>query len=133
MLERRLPDRMREAVTSNNTAMRRDRSRASRRRLPSACNSSRDIWLTRGGRRSDWLALGVFSGDRHDPRNADFALMLGEFYCVTFDAPVFAEVVRENVVYARVYDRAGVPTNPCSPFRNHVGPRQRYAQHECDA
>jgi hypothetical protein len=84
-------------------------------------------------RLSDWLALGVFSGDRHDPRNADFALMLGEFYCVTFDAPVLAEVVRENVVYARVYDRAGVPTKPCSPFRNHEGPRQRYAQHECDA
>jgi hypothetical protein len=48
-----LPDRMREAATSNNTAMRRDRSRASLRRLPSACNSSRDIWLTRGGGRSE--------------------------------------------------------------------------------
>ena len=31
-------------------------------------------------------------------------MLLGEFYCQKFDAPVLAEVVRDGVVYARVYD-----------------------------
>ena len=34
-------------------------------------------------------------------------MMLGEFYCAKFDAPVLAEVVRDGVVYARVYDIRG--------------------------
>ena len=34
-------------------------------------------------------------------------MMLGEFYCRQFDAPVLAEVVRDGVVYARVYDIRG--------------------------
>jgi hypothetical protein len=42
-----------------------------------------------------------------NPKGADFALMLGEFYCRTLDAPVLAEVDREGVVYARVYDIRG--------------------------
>ena len=33
--------------------------------------------------------------------------MLGEFYCATFDAPILAEIARERVVYARVYDIRG--------------------------
>jgi hypothetical protein len=33
--------------------------------------------------------------------------MLGEFYCVNFDAPILVEIVREGVVYARVYDIRG--------------------------
>jgi hypothetical protein len=39
-----------------------------------------------------------------DPRGADFALMLGTFYCARLDAPILVEVERENVIYARVYD-----------------------------
>lgn len=39
-----------------------------------------------------------------DPRGADFALMLGTYYCMQFGAPVLAEVEREGVVYARAYD-----------------------------
>jgi hypothetical protein len=35
---------------------------------------------------------------------ADFALVLGEFYCANLHAPVLVEVEREGVVYARVYD-----------------------------
>jgi hypothetical protein len=31
-------------------------------------------------------------------------MMLGEFYCLKFDAPVLAEVERAGAVYARVYD-----------------------------
>jgi xanthosine utilization system XapX-like protein len=35
---------------------------------------------------------------------ADFALVLGEFYCANLHAPVLVQVEREGVVYARVYD-----------------------------
>jgi hypothetical protein len=42
-----------------------------------------------------------------DPKGADFAMMLGEFYCAEPDAPVLVEIARENVVYARVYDIRG--------------------------
>jgi hypothetical protein len=39
-----------------------------------------------------------------DPKGADFAMMLEEFYCADLDAPVVLEIKREGVVYARVYD-----------------------------
>jgi hypothetical protein len=39
-----------------------------------------------------------------DSKGADFALMLGEFYCRSLNAPVLVEIEREGVVYARVYD-----------------------------
>lgn len=39
-----------------------------------------------------------------DSKGADFALMLGEFYCRELNAPVLVEIQREGVVYARVYD-----------------------------
>ena len=42
-----------------------------------------------------------------DPKGADFALMLGEFYCARLDAPVLVEIAREGVVYARAYDIRG--------------------------
>jgi hypothetical protein len=42
-----------------------------------------------------------------DPQGADFAMMLNEFYCGELDAPIVLEVVREGVVYARVYDIRG--------------------------
>lgn len=42
-----------------------------------------------------------------DPKGADFALMLGEFYCARLDAPVLVEVARDGVVYARAYDISG--------------------------
>ena len=54
------------------------------------------------------VALG---GDRYnivwDPKDADFAMVLGEFYCAKIDAPVLFNVVREGVTYARVYDLRG--------------------------
>jgi hypothetical protein len=34
-------------------------------------------------------------------------MMLGEFYCARLDAPVLLEIVRDGVVYARVYDIRG--------------------------
>jgi dolichyl-phosphate-mannose-protein mannosyltransferase len=56
-------------------------------------------------------AVAVGLGDGYDaiwdPQGADFAMMLNEFYCADLDAPVVLEVVREGVVYARVYDIRG--------------------------
>jgi hypothetical protein len=47
-----------------------------------------------------------------DPKDADFAIQLGEFYCAKLDAPLLFKVVRDGVVYARVYDIRGrsIPT-----------------------
>jgi hypothetical protein len=42
-----------------------------------------------------------------DPKGADFALILGEFYCSQLAEPVLVEIQREGVVYARVYDIRG--------------------------
>lgn len=39
--------------------------------------------------------------------NADFAMVLGEYYCRELNAPVFVEIEREGAVYARVYDIGG--------------------------
>jgi hypothetical protein len=43
----------------------------------------------------------------YETKGADFALMLGEFYCAEFKAPILVEIKREGVVYARVYDIRG--------------------------
>lgn len=53
------------------------------------------------------VALGPQFLPTWDPAGADFAMMLGEFYCATLDAPAIAEIVRAGVVYARVYDIRG--------------------------
>jgi hypothetical protein len=43
-----------------------------------------------------------------DARGVDFAIQLGVFYCRQFvDAPVIAEIQREGVIYAKVYDLRG--------------------------
>ena len=34
-------------------------------------------------------------------------MVLGEFYCAKLDAPVMFDIVREGVVYARLYDLRG--------------------------
>ena len=53
------------------------------------------------------VALGPQFALTWEPRGADFALMLGEFYCARLDAPVLVEVAREGVVLTRVYDIRG--------------------------
>ena len=50
------------------------------------------------------VALGPQFTTTWDPKGADFAMMLGVFYCAKLDAPVLFEVVRDGVAYARVYD-----------------------------
>ncbi|HEU5272938.1 MAG TPA: glycosyltransferase family 39 protein [Xanthobacteraceae bacterium] len=53
------------------------------------------------------VALGPHFDVVWDPGGADFAMSLGEFYCAQLDAPVVAEIKRDGVVYARVYDIRG--------------------------
>ena len=60
-----------------------------------------------GPHRSPQVELGPDFETTWDPKGADFAMMLGEFYCMKFDAPLLAEIVRDGVVYARVYDIRG--------------------------
>jgi 4-amino-4-deoxy-L-arabinose transferase-like glycosyltransferase len=60
-----------------------------------------------GHHRPPQVELGPDFETTWDPKGADFAMMLGEFYCRQFDAPVLFEVVRDGVVYARVYDIRG--------------------------
>jgi hypothetical protein len=59
------------------------------------------------------VALGEqFEPPTWDPKAADFALMLGVFYCARLDAPLLADVVRDGVSFARAYDIRGrtIPT-----------------------
>jgi 4-amino-4-deoxy-L-arabinose transferase-like glycosyltransferase len=60
-----------------------------------------------GHHRSPQVELGGDFETTWEPKGADFAMMLGEFYCRQLDAPVLLEVVRDGVVYARVYDIRG--------------------------
>jgi hypothetical protein len=53
------------------------------------------------------VALGSQFATTWNPKGADFAMMLGEFYCAKLDAPMLFDVVRDGVVYARVYDIRG--------------------------
>jgi hypothetical protein len=55
------------------------------------------------------VALGPQFTTTWNPKGADFAMMLGEFYCAKLDAPVLFEITRAGVVYARVYDIRGIP------------------------
>jgi hypothetical protein len=60
-----------------------------------------------GPHRSPQVELGADFETSWDPAGADFAMMLGEFYCRKFDAPLLAEIVRDGVTYARIYDIRG--------------------------
>ncbi|HTV30152.1 MAG TPA: glycosyltransferase family 39 protein [Xanthobacteraceae bacterium] len=50
------------------------------------------------------VALGPQFELTWNPKGADFAMMLGEFYCAKLDAPVLFQIERDGIVYARVYD-----------------------------
>jgi Dolichyl-phosphate-mannose-protein mannosyltransferase len=55
------------------------------------------------------VALGPAFETTWDRKRADFAMMLGTFYCRDLKAPVLVEIKREGVAYARVYDIRGRP------------------------
>ena len=60
-----------------------------------------------GPQRSPQVELGRDFAISWDPRGADFAMVLGEFYCRKLDAPLVAEIVRDGVSYARIHDLRG--------------------------
>src|SRR5579871_2059979 len=60
-----------------------------------------------GPQRAAQVALGSEFRITWDPKGADFAMSMGEFYCSQLAEPVMVEVQREGVVYARVYDIRG--------------------------
>jgi len=53
------------------------------------------------------VALGPQFTTTWNPKGADFAMVVGEFYCAKLDAPVLFDIVREGVIYARLYDLRG--------------------------
>src|SRR5436190_3169844 len=53
------------------------------------------------------IALGEQFEPTWDPKGADFALMLGVFYCARLDAPLVTDIVRDGVSFARAYDIRG--------------------------
>jgi hypothetical protein len=53
------------------------------------------------------IALGGQFEPTWDPKGADFALMLGVFYCARLDAPLVTDIVRDGVSFARAYDIRG--------------------------
>jgi hypothetical protein len=87
-----------------------------------AGNELRDTLLKRGeappaGRKWTVAVCGphpparIALGDKFEPtwdaKGADFALVLGTFYCAKLDAPVLIDVVRDGVSFARAYDIRG--------------------------
>jgi hypothetical protein len=60
-----------------------------------------------GPQRPAQVALGPDFTIGWDSHAADFAMTLGEFYCKGLNAPVIAEIKRDDVVFARVYDIRG--------------------------
>ncbi|HEY0234025.1 MAG TPA: glycosyltransferase family 39 protein [Afipia sp.] len=61
-----------------------------------------------GPQRPAQVALGPAYHTGWDSHAADFAMTLGEFYCKGLTAPVIAEIKRDDVVLARVYDIRGL-------------------------
>ena len=60
-----------------------------------------------GPQRPAEVALGPGFETTWDRKRADFAMMLGTYYCRDLTAPVLVEINREGVDYARVYDMRG--------------------------
>jgi Dolichyl-phosphate-mannose-protein mannosyltransferase len=62
-----------------------------------------------GPQRPAEVALGPEFETTWDRKRADFAIMLGTYYCRDLTAPILVEINREGVDYARVYDIRGRP------------------------
>jgi 4-amino-4-deoxy-L-arabinose transferase-like glycosyltransferase len=60
-----------------------------------------------GPQRPAEVALGPEFETTWERQRADFAMMLGTFYCRDLTAPILVEIDREGVDYARVYDIRG--------------------------
>ena len=62
-----------------------------------------------GPQRPAEVALGPDFETTWDRKRADFAIMLGTYYCRDLTAPILVEINREGIDYARVYDIRGRP------------------------
>jgi hypothetical protein len=60
-----------------------------------------------GPQRPADVALGPDFETTWERKRADFAMMLGTYYCRDLTAPVLVEINREGIDYARVYDMRG--------------------------
>jgi hypothetical protein len=60
-----------------------------------------------GPQRAAQIELGPDFVVGWDPKDAEWAMTLGEFYCSELNAPIVVEVKRDGVVFARVYDIRG--------------------------
>jgi hypothetical protein len=60
-----------------------------------------------GPQRPAEVALGPQFETTWDRKRADFAMMLGTYYCRDLHGPTMVEIEREGVNYARVYDMRG--------------------------
>jgi hypothetical protein len=60
-----------------------------------------------GPQRPAEVALGPQFETTWDRKRADFAMMLGTYYCRDLHGPTLVEIEREGVNYARVYDMRG--------------------------
>lgn len=78
--------------------------------------SGRAYWIVAvcGPQRVAQVGFGSKFRTTSDPKGADFALVLREFYCREVNAPVVTEVVREGVAFATVYDIRGRTVRPLS-------------------
>jgi hypothetical protein len=72
-----------------------------------------------GPERTAKVGLGPDFLTSSDPKGADFALTMGEFYCARLAAPVLVEIAREGVVYARVYDIRGMTVTSQLSLQNY--------------
>lgn len=61
-----------------------------------------------GPQRAAQVFLGPDFEAGSDTTGADFAMLLGEFYCRKLDLPVTLDIKREGVTFARVYDIRGL-------------------------
>jgi len=61
-----------------------------------------------GPQRGPQVALGPDYETTAEPAGADFVLSLGTYYCRALEAPLVAEIEREGVPFARVYDIRGL-------------------------
>ncbi len=74
--------------------------------------SGRTQWIVEicGPQPAAEIALGSDFETTWDRKTADFAMMLGTYYCRDdLRAPVLVEIRREGVLYGRVYDMRGRP------------------------
>jgi 4-amino-4-deoxy-L-arabinose transferase-like glycosyltransferase len=69
----------------------------------------RKYWIVAvcGPQRVAEVELGPKFQTTSNPRGADFALVLREFYCRDIKAPIVIDVIREGVAFATVYDIRG--------------------------